>query len=660
MAKRRHEHPRVVAAPRPATPFPGRRAGLAVALAAALALTYANSLSGAFVLDDQAAIVQNPHIRDLSRLRDLLVPAADSPIAGRPLASLTLALNHAAGGLDVRGYHVVNAGLHVACALFVLALVRRTVIRWNAAHAGRVDAPLVSFAAALLWGVHPLNSEVVNYLSQRTESLMALCYLAMLYAALRAAVPAAGLTPAAQDRGRHRTRWSVCAVAACLCGALAKESIVTAPVIVVLFDRVFLFASWRSQWLARRWLYAGLAGAWLLVGAVVAAGARAAVVGFSSGVSPWTYLLNQASVITTYLRLTVWPDALVAFYGWPQPMTVADSAPYLAFLLVLLAVTGLALWKWPPLGFLGAWFFITLAPASSIVPVSTEVGAERRMYLPLVAVAVLVALAIETMRRQAVRRAASPIAARFAGVGALVIILGGAGALAFVTADRNSEYRTSLGLTQTIVERRPTPVAHHMLAEELARAGRPDEAMSQLRLAIAGGNSRARYLLGQILAGRGQHDDALEQLEAFVRTYQPPRPLVPAWLEPPLTEVVPARFLLGRIYGARGEWDRSDEQARVILGLVPSHVGAHRLLADAAFARRQWADAIRHYGAYLARQPHDVESQINYGIAHVAVERLDDAVAAFRRATELDPSHARARELLALAEDDRARLAAAR
>ncbi len=660
MAKRRHEHPRVAADPQPATAFPGRRVGLAVALAAAVTLTYANSLSGAFVLDDQAAIVQNPQIRDLSRLRDVLVPAPDSPVAGRPLASLTLALNHAAGGLDVRGYHVVNAGLHLACALFVLALVRRTAIRWNAVHAGRVDASRVSFAAALLWGVHPLNSEVVNYLSQRTESLMALCYLATLYAALRAAVPADGQILDAPGRDRNRTRWGVCAIAACLCGALAKESIATAPVIVVLFDRVFLFASWRAQWRARGWLYAGLAGAWLVVGAVVAAGSRAAVVGFSSGVSPWTYLLNQASVITTYLRLTVWPDALVAFYGWPQPMTLAGSAPYLAFLLVLLVATGMALWKWPPLGFLGAWFFITLAPASSIVPVSTEVGAERRMYLPLVAVAVLAALAIETVRRQGVHRARSPISARLAGVGALVIVLGGATALALVTVDRNAEYRTTLGLIQTIVERRPTPVAHHMLAEELARAGRPDEAMAPLRLAIAGGNTRARYPLGQILAGRGQHDDAIEQLEAFVRTYQPRHPPVPAWLEPPLTEVIPARFLLGRIYGARGEWNRSDEQARLILALVPGHVGAHRLLADSAFARRQWADAIQHYRAYLARQPHDVESQINYGIAHVAVERLDDAVAAFRRAAELDPSHARARELLALAETDRARLAAAR
>ena len=642
---------RAVPTTRSATNSRTRGVAYGAVLALVIAVTYVNSLSGAFVLDDQAAIVQNPQIRDLSRLDEILAPVPDSPVAGRPLASLSFALNYAIGGLDVRGYHVVNIVVHILCALLVLAVVRRTFARWNATHGGGLDATSVAVGAALLWGVHPLNSEVVDYLSQRTESLMAVCYLALVYASIRAAEPRAG----------RRTRWEALAVIAGLAGALCKESIATAPLMVVVYDRVFLFDSWRAQWTGRRRLYAGLAGTWIVVGLFLADGPRAAVVGFSAGVSPWVYLLNQAQVITHYLQLALWPDALVAFYGWPQPVSLADVAPHLAVVGSLLVLTGIALWKRPAVGFLGVWFFVTLAPASSIVPVSTEVGAERRMYLPLIALAVLAAMAAEAVMMRVVRRQPFFSAAgRILRLRPPVVVLVAAALLSTLTIARNREYESPLTLAQTIVARRPTAVAQHMLGEELVRAGRHDEALPHLRAAVEQGNSRARYLLGQVFASRNRHDEAIEQLEAFVRTYRPPQPLVPQWLEPPLVEVVPARFLLGRAYGLRGDWDRAAEQGQLILDLVPSHIGARGLLGDAMFARQQWAAAAEHYQAYLQRQPNDTRALMNYGVAQVGLERLDAAVAAFARASELDPANGRAKELLAMAERDRASLAVGR
>jgi protein O-mannosyl-transferase len=437
----------------------------------------------------------------------------------------------------------------------------------------------------------------------------------------------------------------------CAAGVFCKESIATAPVMVALFDRVFLFDSWREQWGERRRLYIGLAATWIPLGLLIAAGPRALVVGFSSGVSPWTYLLNQAEVIAHYLRLAVWPDALVAFYGWPSTITLAEALPYVAFIGALLALTGVALWRWPALGFLGAWFFVTLAPASSIVPVATEVGAERRMYLPLIAVSVLAVLAVDAAARIATARGDSRSRGRY--LAPLVMTLVAAALLASATVDRNRDYRSPLTLARTIVERRPTAVAHHMLAEQLALVGRYDEAMPHLRQAIALGNSRARYLLAQILVRQNRDADAIEQLEAFVATYQPARPLVPKWLEAPLIDVIPARFLLGRTLGARGDWDGAEAQARAILELVPSHIGAHGMIGDAMFARQQWGAAVEHYGRYLARQPSDSRALINYGIAFIGLEQLDEAIAAFRRASELDPANSTARQMLAMAEQDR-------
>ena len=591
----------------------------------AVALTYANSLGGPFILDDQATIVQNPQIKNLSDLRAVLVPASETPIAGRPLASLTFAINYAASGLDVRGYHIVNIALHVICAL-LLMLVARQTLEAN-----------VAFGAALLWAVHPLNSEVVNYLSQRTESLMAAFYLVTLYAAIR-------------SRSERGVRWIVIAVASCAAGLACKESMATAPLVVALYDRIFLFDSWKAAVRERRRLYAGLALTWILAGALIAAGPRAAVAGFSSGVSPWTYLMNQAVIITEYLRLAVWPDSLVIFYGWPAALGAADVLPYLVFVVVLVVLTAVGLWRRPALGFLGAWFFITLAPASSIVPVATEVGAERRMYLPLMALAVLMVVAVDVVwKRVAVRRFV-PMP--------LVVAVAAAAVLATVTVARNREYASPLTLARTVVERRPSGVAHHILAEHLATAGQREEAERHLREAIAQGDSRARFLLGRVLAERGNYAEAVQQLEALIATSQLPYRLVPRWLEPPITEVMTARLMMGRLLFAQQQWDRAGEQATRILDAFPNHAGAHGLRADVLFALEQWDAAGAAYRDYLRRQPGDSPALVNYGITQVAMGNLDEAISAFTRAVELDPSNARARRLLALAQEDRARLGA--
>src|SRR3989442_14975373 len=106
-------------------------------------------------------------------------------------------------------------------------------------------------------------------------------------------------------------------------------------------------------------------------------------------VSPIAYALNQAQMIARYLWLTVWPRSLVVDYGLPRQIRVVDVIPQGMLILALLAATVVALVRWPAAGFLGAMFFLTLAPTSSVVPILSEVGAERRMYLPLAAIVVL-------------------------------------------------------------------------------------------------------------------------------------------------------------------------------------------------------------------------------------------------------------------------------
>jgi tetratricopeptide (TPR) repeat protein len=633
--------------PRPTLAAPSWWLGSALVLA--IILVYANSLAGPFVLDDEATIVRNVSIRDLGRPAAVFTPDAASAVAGRPLANLSFALNYAWGGLDVTGFHVVNIALHAACALLLMAICRRTLtagldggpgsaeLRPGESHLTqtlRRHAVMISFGVAMLWAVHPLNSEVVDYLSQRTESLMAVCFLLTIYAAIRAGETGAG-------------HWDAVAIIACTLGMMGKESMAPAPVIVALYDRLILFGSWRRALAVRRRLYAGLAGTWVILAALVAGAPRSDVAGFSAGVPVWTNLLNQAVMIVRYIRLTFWPSDLVAFYGWHHPFMLGDVLPHVLLIAVLLLAAFIAMRRAPLLGFAGACFFLTLAPSSSIVPIATEVGAERRMYLPSAALAALVAgMLLLVLARFCRGRPAKPFAA---------VVMLAAAVLGVRTYARNREYASGLTLAQTIVDRRPTAVAFHILGEQLQAAGRDDEAAVALREAVRRGNSRANYPLGVALINRRDYVGAIDRLDAFVQTSG--QRMAVRWLEPAPGEIVTAQLLMGRAYLTQGDGDRAAAQADAVLRVYPRHVEAHALLGAARFRQQRWPEVIAAYGPYLAARPRDVDALINIGVASVATGAIDDAVGAFERAAAVEPQNERARRLLEMAQRDRVEIA---
>jgi tetratricopeptide (TPR) repeat protein len=609
---RRHLPPPATA---PAPPTGIRWRAAIIVLAGFLA--YANSFSGPFVLDDRASIVENAQIRDVWRLESVLFPRRELPTAGRPLVNLSFAVNYALGGLDVRGYHLVNLALHLLCGLLVFGIVRRTLEL--PALTGRFGGASLNlgFAAALLWTLHPLNTEAIDYLTQRTELMMAVFYLLTLYAGICALASSPGA-------------WRAIAVLSCGAGMLCKESMVTAPVVVVLYDVVFVFESFKRA-LGERWrFYMALCASWIVLAAVMWSGPRVRSAGFSIGVDPWTYLLNQAVMITQYLRLAVWPRALVVNYGWPLELTLRDVLPQALFVTALLALTVVALVRRPKWGFLGAWFFVTLAPTSSIVPIATEVGAERRMYLPLIALVVLAVVSASF-----VKRASSAL-----GSAALVIV-----ALLFAvgTFTRNREYLSELRLARTIIDRHPTPVGHHILGTVLLSGGDRDEGMSELRQAIPGA-PRAHFTLGVELFKEGKMGEAIEQFELFLRK------------QPNLVEAISARQLLGQAFAQQGRWAEAIEQEQKALTMNPSEdqrLDTHALLAVAYIGAENFKEAIAHSREYLRGRPDSGPALTRLGIALSATGELADAIAAFRRAAAVAPEEADAQRNLAIALSDR-------
>jgi len=605
---------------------PERRAGWRVAVLCAVVLaTYANALGGPFIFDDQEAIVDNIAIRDLGS-RAVIAAEREAPVAGRPVVNLSLALNYAAGGLNVRGYHAVNILLHALCALAVFGFLVRTFGRRgfsDLVNAHRLD---LAFAAALVWAVHPLNSEVVDYTTERTESMMALCYLLTMYSAIRALDVKRG------------SGWILAAIASCAIGMGCKESMVTAPVMVVIFDRVFAFTSLRNALTARWRLYAGLAATWTVLVAATWSGPRIHSAGFSSGMSPWTYLLNQPGMIVQYLRLAAWPQGLVLDYGEPAALTLADALPQSIFVVLLLASTAVAFATLPSLGFFGAWFFVTLAPTSSILPIATEVGAERRMYLPLVAVVAVAALFVAWLCRPLFANALAARRLQMATAFEIGLLAVTSIPLAALTIARNREYVSSLVMAQTVCDRWPTPTAHAMLGVSLEAVGRHDEAVDHLRQSAAAGYSRAHYHLGGALFNHHQTNESIHELNAFLDR------------SPELFEAVNARMLLARAYMDEQQWPLATEQLRQVLVIQRANVDALGLLADSLFAQQQLEEAIARYRVFLAERPTDVGARINLGVSYATLGRTDEAQAAFRTALQVDARDVRVhRNLAALA-----------
>ena len=593
------------------------RAGV---LAVAGTAVYWNSLSAPLVLDDQLSIAENHQITHLWRLAAVFSPERELPVAGRPLVNLSLAINYAIGGVAVRGYHLWNIAVHVLCAIVLFGLVRRTLELPSLRSFIGLRSVDLAFAVSLVWMLHPLNTETIDYITQRTESMMAFFYLLTLYAGVRAI-----------DRG---SPWALVAVLSCASGMACKESMATAPVTLILYDGIFVFDSVRKA-VGRRWkLYAALAATWVELVVLLWTGPRIHSAGFTAGIRPWTYLLDQTVMITRYLRLAIWPHSLVVNYGPPFPASVATVLPYAIFVVTLIALTVVALVWRPALGFLGASFFLTLAPTSSVVPIATEVGAERRMYLALVAVVVFVVLGAYALSKRGARAFPSrPHSARLAGAAALATV---AVVLGATTIARNRDYTSSVRLAQTVLDRWPTGVAQHMMGVALIAAGRPAEAIPHLREAMRS-DPRARYTLGVELFNERKLDEAVVELRAFVSE------------QPLLLEVVPAREMIGRAFAMEGEWSAAVEEFRRILQMIPGHVDAQLLLGDALFAQQAYDEAVEQYRDYLRFRPNDTGTWTNIGIACVALGRLSDGVAAFRRVIEINPGSGAAHRNLATA-----------
>lgn len=671
-------------------------------------ITYWNSLRVPFFFDDPLTILENPTIRNLTDLTQVLSPPKNgSGVTGRPVVNLSLAINYAIGGTSVTGYHVANILFHAAAGLLLFGCVRRTLARSPVVERFRAVALPFAFCTAALWLLHPLQTESVTCVIQRTELMVGLFYLLTLYCFIRA-------------MEQPSARWSAAAVASCLAGMATKEVMVTAPVILFLYDRTFVAGTVASAWQRHRRLHLGLAATWVLLGVILITmgGTRGEVAGFGVGDATWwSYALKQCEAIVLYLKLVVWPHPLVVFYGVDVVTNPADVWVEMLLVAALVVGTLYTLWRKPLLGFLALWFLGILAPSSSVVPLVSQTVSEHRVYLPLAAplagfvaglflsvprhaiAASLVcvgAFGVASARRNVdyrselaiwtdtVAKAPNNARARVNLGAALKQIGDNAGALPHYQAaarldPKSAEAFNNLATLHieagrpadaiepcaTALRLRPNfSLAHNNLGTALVQIGRTAEGIDHLQTAIRlkPDLAEAHCNLSSALLSSGDTNKAIEHAQealrlraefplayfnlsnAYLKANQPERAINALQSAIKLSPgYAEAQSNLGGLLYQAGDPVRAIPHFEAALRAKPDFLGAHNNLASALFQTGRAAEAVEHYRAAIRLQPTYAEAHLNLGIVLARMGRVTEAVEALREALRLRPDDDRAK-----------------
>jgi tetratricopeptide (TPR) repeat protein len=616
-------------------------------------------------------------------------PMDDAPtVAFRPTFSLSLALTNHFLGDEPQAQHAVNLLIHICAALLLFGIVRRTASLPRFAGSSVARPTWLALGAALIWLVHPLQTEAVTYVVQRAESLMGLLVFTTLYCSIRAM------------EGRHRLGWQTAAIVACVLGTGAKQTAVFAPLLVLLYDFVFLSRT-RTKWV-RPFFYVALATPlWVVLLTHGFLTEHSAMWARFEPVRYLSYALAQPGVVLHYLRLFVWPDDLFLYVN-TRLFEVQSLAQVLVPTTILVAVFVATIYyvvrrHW--IGFVGAWFFIMLGPTSSFFDVSDLIQ-EHRMYVPLAALSVLAVVGTDS----AVRRLAAGVTkhgrAAIEAVLLAVVVLG----LGMRTHARNWDYHHEFTAIQpadlhrdyTILadhyltsdrlidaeaarqrellsspdaDARDLPFAHFIIGLAHARDGDLKDAATELRRTVEldPDFAYAHHRLGMVLRKLDDLPGATEQFHEAIRIDPT---LVYARKELALTleragddaaaekqlelalQTQPAfgegLFELGILAQSRGDEEEAAQRFQEAVASQPTLVEPHYELGLLYLGKGDDESALEHLETTVRLRPDFPEAQKALGMALARFDRLAEARQHLERAIELRPDYADAHNELGI------------
>jgi len=555
-------------------------AGMLTAAAVLFALTllaYSNSFNAGFHFDDFHQTVNNKNIADLANLpRFFVAPELGSAHhwnkGYRPVTHGSFAVSYALAGGAVWGYHAVNFLLHFINALLVFILVGSVLKR-----SGHMAYYYTAMAASAIFAVHPIETSAVTYISGRAVLLATSFYLMSFLAFIRY-----------REHGGYG--WAAAAPLLYMAGLLSKEMAVSLPVMMFAYDVLFT-AKPRRAWLYYTPFIAAFM-AYIALRRAFSGFVTAPELPFGTG----EYLMSEAKALLLYVRLLIMPVNQNVDYNLPptlsiDPMVVFSAVAVAASLVWLFRLRA----KSPAVSFFGLWFFVALAPESTLVPI-TDIAVEYRLYLPSVGfIAAVVVLAEGLMkRRETLKKAvAFPLIAMF-------LIL---------SMYRNCVWADEERLWSDAAKKSPYSLrAHVNLGTVLSKQGRYAEAAVEYRRSIeidplSEEAAKVSYNLGVCLSRVGRTDDALDEFRRTVR------------IDPGFAD---AYANAGAIYYDAGRYKEAEEALRKAVFINPASGLSHLNLGLTYWKLARLDDAQREMEAAVPLMPGDFDVRYNLALVYNA------------------------------------------
>jgi protein O-mannosyl-transferase len=466
-----------------------------VVLCTLCTVAYINSFDVPFTLDDQVTIQRNPGVR----FGDYF---SGSLLWTRSILYLTFALNHWIAGVDLWGYHLLNLVLHILNSILVFFIAREI---FRKVDLRQEETHWMSVAAAAFFLVHPVQTESVTYISSRSELLSTLFYALAFLIFIRSPEAKIGLPLAGLMVGLF------------LLGMGSKETVITLPITLFLYDWIFL-ANGSFRPLLSRWRFYGVFG-----GLGVAASAfliRQWKTFFQPDptlLSPSTYLLTQTRVILRYIRLTLLPTGLNLDYDLTPSKSVLEPIVLACVLAITAGIVLAFYWRrsHPVYSFSLLWFFITLAPTSSIIPIQ-DVIFEHRLYLPLLGLCLSFPAVVLALSQSVPGR----VNARYVCWAIVSVLL-------FGTIMRNEVWRDPVRLWTDVVSKSPRKLRpYSFLATAYVNKTDYQNAIRTLHAGLDNVPDDVRWelrnILGTLDVATGRYDEAIETFRQALKGSKDP------------------------------------------------------------------------------------------------------------------------------------------
>ena len=574
-------------------------------IAAISSAVYANSISNSFHFDDQHYLVTNPYITDLSNIPSFFKSTRYSSFEivftghYRPLLVTSYALNYAVGGLRPAGYHVVNLLFHAGSAFLVFLILK-----------AMLGSFYIALASALIFAVHPFNSEVVNYITARSSVMCAFFYLLAFYCWVKFR---------SQNNSNFLPLTSyfyLFSLLAFVLAILTKEIAITLPMVFFLYDRYFLFPfkfSNLKYYLPFLLLVAApyLIYRLLFQGGIINSGDR----------DFYSNFLTQPVVLLKYMQLMIIPVGLTIEHHIIRSATVYSIAVMASLLAIILIMTAIYLLfkrgrEWRILSFFMAWFFITLLP-TTLIPLNAILQ-ENRGYLAGIGVPLFAGILIGRLPR----RASVPL---------LLVVVS---LCSIATIQRNQVWKDEYTLWRNAVDKAPYSArAHDNLGLAHITRGEYGRAIDEFNKTI---KIQPRYYLAYYNAGVVYQ--LQNRLDLAKSSYETCLKLNPQYFR--------AYYNLGILYKKEGELDQAISAYQNAISLDPRHPFVYNNLGVAFTEKGERNRAESAFRKAVEIDPGFVKAYFNLGNLYYTAERYDLAAEAYRMVLKLQPDYKEAERML--------------